>query len=146
MSVLTKLKVVGTIISVFLTISSTLACCWASLYFYCWGFSQVLRFYLAMMFQQEIRKAHSDFEMQEQIRSTGGDGRNFLQRFASNFTSHYSAEHVNERNYRDASSRVNIAKRVAGAQCLCCWIPDLSSSSDGDPSGFSRWANLWTAL
>ncbi len=143
---LTKLKVVGAAISVLITIPSTLACCWASLYFYCWGLSQVLRFYLAMIFQHEIKRAHSDFEKQEQIRNTGGDGRSFLQRFASNFSNHYSANSVNERNYRDAASRVNTAKKLAGAQCSGCWVPDLSSSSERDPSGFCRWSNLWVAI
>ncbi len=143
---LTQLKVALAFVSVMITIPSTLACCWASLYFYCWGFGQAFRFYLAMALQQQIRKAHSDFEMQEQIRNSGGDGRTFLQRFASNFSNHYSAERVNERNYRAASSHVATAKQLAGAQCLCCWVPDLSSSSEGDPSGFCRWANLWVSI
>jgi hypothetical protein len=145
-SVLTRLKVVGAIISVLVTLPSTLACCWASLYFYCWGFVQAFRFYLALAFQREIRKAHSDFEAQEQIRNSGGDGRNFLQHLASNFSNHYSAQRVNERNYAAASSRATTAKRMAGAQCLCCWVPDLSSNIERDPSGFHRWANLWVAI
>jgi hypothetical protein len=144
--VLVRLQVVGAIISVGVTLPSTLACCWASLYFYCWGFIQAFRFYLALLFQQEIKKAHSDFEKQEQIRNTGGDGRGFMQRFASNFSNHYSAERVNERNYADASSRVTTANRMASAQCLCCWVPDLSSNMERDPSGFSHWVNLWVAI
>jgi hypothetical protein len=145
-SALTQLKVFGAIFSIVLTFKSTLACCWASLYFYCWGLVQVFRFYLALMFQREIRKAHSDFEMQEQIRNTGGDGRGLMQRFASNFSNYYSAQRVNERNYADASSRVTTAKRMAGAECCGCWVPDLSSNHERDPSGFHSWANLWVAI
>jgi hypothetical protein len=145
-STLTQAKVVGAVISVLVALPSTLACCCASLYFYCWSLSQVFRFYWAMLRQREISDAHNNFETQEQIRATGGDGRNFLQRLASNFSDSYSAQQVNERNYRHATARVNAADKIAGAQCLGFWVPDLSSSIDRDPVGFCRWANFWVAI
>ncbi len=143
---LSRVKVAGAILSVLFALPSALPCCCASLYFYIWGLAQCLRFYWTMLNQREITHAHVDIERQEQIREAGGDGRTSMERFAGAFSDDYSAEHVNERNFARAEAHVEAVDRMAGARCLGCWVPDLSSHIDHDKEGFRLWANFWVSI
>ena len=92
--------------------------CFIALYFSVWATLVTGRFYIvACVQQQQIQKAHADFQRQESVTAAGIDQRGWLTRGKALFTDKYSSERVNERRLSRAKEAVERANQVH-----CCTV------------------------
>jgi hypothetical protein len=90
-------------------------------------------------------EAKSKFQQQRHYRESGHDQRNVMQLVGGAFSSHYSKEAVNQRNYESARQELDsLSAKEGDRQCMGFLMPDLGSNHG--TCWYNFWALLWERL
>lgn len=90
-------------------------------------------------------QAKAKFQRQQSYLESGSDQRSTMQWFGGAFSSHYSKDAVNQRNYESARQELDsLSAKEGDRQCMGFPIPDLGSNHG--TLWYNFWALLWERL